>query len=63
MSNVTQSLAPEALSTRRFCYWNKKFIMAFNVSLIAFSFTASGVQAQYGDCAVLKPSLLELTRM
>ena len=51
------------LSTRRFCYWNKKFIMGLNVSLIAFFFTVSAVWAQYGDCAVLKPSLLELTKM
>ena len=56
-------LGKKLLSTRRFCYWNKKFIMGFNVSLIAFSFTASAVWAQYGDCAVLKPSLLELTKM
>ena len=51
------------LSTRRFCYWNKKFIMGFNISLIAFFFTAYAVWAQYGDCAVLKPGLLELTKM
>ena len=51
------------LSTRSFCYWNKKFIMGFYISLIAFFFTASAVWAQYGDCAVLKLSLLELTKM
>ena len=51
------------LSNQSFCYWNKKFVIGFYISLIAFFFTASAVSAQYGDCAVLKPSLLELTKM
>ena len=37
--------------------------MGCNISLMAFFFTVSAVWAQYGDCAVLKPSLLELTKM
>ena len=51
------------LSTQSFYYSNKKFIMGFHISLIAFFFAASAVWAQYGDCAVLKPSLVERTKM